>query len=397
MPDKLNILVIDDDLIDIEIIRRYLEDIHDLDVDIIPLTDTKKIHVKLAKTRIDLVLLDYLLAGETGLDVLQRIRQHSSCPVIMFTAHGDERIAVEIMRAGADDYLVKADLSPDLLGKSIRNTLHRANLIAEKKRMETALRDSLQELTAAKEMAEKANRAKSEFLLTMSHELRTPLTSILGFSELFCNREMGNLSKREIAGMEKILRNTRHLLKLINEILDFSKIESGHMEILIEAVDLKKVIKEALEITAALKKNKDIKIITKLPKVVPQIRTDEFKLKQVLINILENAVKFTEKGNITISLRVPQTMDKMLRINIADTGIGIPKNKLDLIFTKFQQAENGLTRQYSGTGMGLSISRSIMEILGGTIEVKSRRNKGSTFTIGLPYKPVQAKKVKKTK
>jgi PAS domain S-box-containing protein len=242
------------------------------------------------------------------------------------------------------------------------------------------------EIELACAMAEKASQAKSEFIAMMSHELRTPLTAIMGFSELLCNLDPDYLDPEETNISERIYRNSKHLLDLINGILDIAGIESGRVEIAYENIDLKPLIEETVKMMSALLEKKPIRILTVFPASIPLIETDGTKLKQVLINVIGNAIKFMEKGDITVEVKVPETETGFLSISVSDMGTGIPENKIHKIFEKFEQVENVSPRSRKGIGLGLSISKAFMELLGGGITAKSEVGVGSTFILSLPIR-----------
>lgn len=240
-----------------------------------------------------------------------------------------------------------------------------------------------QEIRQAKDTAEEASRAKSDFLTAMSHELRTPLTSILGFAELFQQRKIGNLSDRDLVFMEKIMRNGQHLLTLINGLLDLAKIESGRMSIQIESVNVKEIIEEVAAAAMPLTKDKPIHMKVSVKNPALTMTTDPLRLRQVLFNLVGNAVKFTQKGRVEIHARQSRAEGKPIFIHVLDTGMGIPAGRLAGIFDRFNQLQGNAAKS-QGTGIGLAISKSIIELLGGRIEARSKQNKGSIFTIRLP-------------
>jgi signal transduction histidine kinase len=245
------------------------------------------------------------------------------------------------------------------------------------------LQEANQRLEEANLKLEAASRHKSEFLANMSHELRTPMNAIMGFTRLVMRRCKDLLPTREYDNLGKILLSAEHLLALINDILDLSKIEAGRMEVHASSVDLPSLVDLCLRTIEPLVKSERLRLIRNLEPGLPLLFTDEDKLKQILINLLSNAVKFTEQGAVTVTAR---SCDGEIAIAIADTGIGIPEDKSELIFEEFRQVDSSSTRKYSGTGLGLSISRHLARLLGGDITVQSTVGVGSTFTVTLPLR-----------
>ena len=227
-----------------------------------------------------------------------------------------------------------------------------------------------------------ANRAKSDFLARMSHELRTPLNSVIGFANVMLHNKAGNLRDVELTYLSRIQHNGVHLLGLINGLLDLAKIESGKMQVEIGVVDLRSLISDViaqLEVEAQLK---GVDLIAVIPDGIRPMETDKSKLAQVLMNLVANAVKFTSKG--LVSVVVAADGDAVARsISVADSGIGIPADRLDAIFNPFEQAEKNTSASYGGTGLGLPISKSLAELLGFRLKVESVAGVGSTFTIYL--------------
>jgi signal transduction histidine kinase/CheY-like chemotaxis protein/uncharacterized membrane-anchored protein YhcB (DUF1043 family) len=228
--------------------------------------------------------------------------------------------------------------------------------------------------------AEQANQAKSAFLANMSHELRTPLNAIIGFTRIVRRKAEGQLPEKQTENLDKVLISADHLLNLINTVLDIAKIEAGRMDVLASNFRVQALIDLCYNTTQPLVKPG----VTFLKEVAENLTTavsDQDKIRQIVLNLLSNAAKFTHEGSITLSA---EKCNDLLCINVKDTGIGISPEALTRIFNEFQQADSSTTRQYGGTGLGLSISRNLARLLGGEITVTSEIGKGSTFTLTLP-------------
>ncbi len=246
--------------------------------------------------------------------------------------------------------------------------------ITRRRRVEEALR-------RAKQDAEEGNRAKSQFMANMSHELRTPLNSVIGFANILLKDPRERLEPKERGYLERILANGKHLLTLINEILDLSKIEAGRMELEMESVDLPRLVRETLAQMEGQVAGRPVELHGEWNEGLASFQTDAGKLKQILINLIGNALKFTERGKVSIRIISGADGSTPTRIQVEDTGIGIPEDRLDAIFEAFQQADGTTTRRFGGTGLGLTISRSLCALLGYEMTVDSEVGKGSTFSI----------------
>ncbi|MCL4267021.1 MAG: GAF domain-containing protein [Anaerolineae bacterium] len=233
----------------------------------------------------------------------------------------------------------------------------------------------------ARSAAEAANKAKSAFLANMSHELRTPLNAIIGFTRLVQRRGAQYLPEKQVDNLDKVLVSAEHLLGLINTILDIAKIEAGRMDVQPSAFDLSPIVDVCLQTTRPLVKNTQVLLQKEIAADIPRLFTDQEKVKQILLNLLGNAAKFTHEGHITVRAFAA---DNMLIVSVADTGIGIAADAIGRVFEEFQQADSSTTRQYGGTGLGLPISLHLARLLGGDLAVESEEGAGSIFTLRLP-------------
>ncbi len=227
-----------------------------------------------------------------------------------------------------------------------------------------------------------AARLKSQFLATMSHELRTPMNAVIGFSQLLLRQRQNSLTPQQADMLERILNNGKHLLALINEILDLSKIEAGRLELKLEAFNLERLVRATTDELRSLADEKHLALHVYTDLSNPNVINDSVRLRQILSNLLSNAIKFTESGSVQVEVKEIST-DRLL-LAVKDTGIGIAQDELEHIFEEFRQIDQTTTRKYSGTGLGLAITKSLVQLMQGTITVESQVSQGSTFYIELP-------------
>jgi PAS domain S-box-containing protein len=249
----------------------------------------------------------------------------------------------------------------------------------------SAIRDAT-ERRRFEEQLHETNRLKSEFLANMSHELRTPLNGIIGFSEFLIDEKPGPLNPKQKEYLNDVLTSGRHLLQIVNDVLDLSKVEAGRMELCPEPFALPGAIAEVCSVISPLSRKKNITLHQSVRSPAPEVVLDRQKFMQVLYNLLSNALKFTDDGGrVSVTAELSGTSE--LRVAVHDTGIGIRPEDLKRLFVEFQQLDSSTTRRYGGTGLGLALTKKLVEFQHGRIEVHSEAGKGSTFVVTLPLQP----------
>ena len=323
---------------------------------------------------IDVILLDLGLPESSGLDTLQRLLEHEprAPTLVVLSGLTDEDVALQALQSGAEDYLVKGQVDSALLVRSIRYAIGRSQAEAA--------------LVAAKEKAEVASRAKSAFLAHMSHDLRTPLNGILGFAQILQRDEA--LSPAQVRAVDAIRRSGDHLLALISDILDLAKIEAGKFELMSDPFDLQDTLRGVVEIIRMRAVDKpQLQLTCELaPDLPAAVRGDEQRLRQVLLNLLDNAVKFTPAG--PVSLRARFIAPSRLHLEVQDSGIGMSVEECTRLFQPFSQVGDAQQRR-GGTGLGLVISQRFVRLMGGDIALHSEPGVGTRVSFEIDAPPVR--------
>jgi two-component system, NarL family, sensor histidine kinase BarA len=315
------------------------------------------------------ILVFYLITTKFILAPIHELRS-----VAVKVSEGD--LAVRSAIKSGDEF--------EQLSENLNTMLERLRISQEElKRANRLLDEKLEQMAEANVALYEANKVKSEFLANVSHELRTPLTSIIGFAELLRETPMGDGDPRTLRYAENILISGRILLEIINDLLDLAKIEAGKTELRVETFAVAGLCATLVDHVRPLADRKTLQIILDMPDNLPPLNTDAGKLRQILFNLMSNALKFTPEGG-RIWLRGRRCAEDWVELSVQDTGPGIAPEHQQLIFDKFRQIDQSATREHHGTGLGLAIARELAMLLGGEISLESELGKGATFTIRLP-------------
>jgi PAS domain S-box-containing protein len=314
------------------------------------------------------------LMGDPVLNLVARPDRERSQGFLLREAAGQGSEAMEVEGRRSDGTRFPMELS--VVDSTVQGRPARVLVIRDvtnQKRVEGVLRRALEE-------AEANSRAKSSFLANMSHELRTPLNSVIGFANILLKRMDDEASPRNLDYLKRIVANGQHLLALIEDILDLSKIDARRMELQVESVDVGEVVGEVVQTLEFQARKKGLALRSRLPGKLHPIRADRRRLKQVILNLVGNAIKFTQEGRVEVRV-IGDDDGAPARLEVEDTGIGIPAEKVEEVFAPFQQVDASHTRAYGGTGLGLAISRSLCELMGFDLDVQTRLGEGSVFHI----------------
>ncbi|WP_197996852.1 hybrid sensor histidine kinase/response regulator [Gimesia chilikensis] len=320
----------------------------------------------------DIVLLDVEMPTRNGFDVLREVRENfkaEEIAVIMVTTQSDGKGIARAFEEGAFDYIPKPATESEIKAR-VRNAIRAIHLLREQKHL--------------RQQAEAANQSKSAFLANMSHEIRTPMTAILGYTEILeLEARTHQMPELFLDSLDTIRRNGGHLMELINDILDLSKIEAGKLDVESIACSPQTIVEEVMELVQVRAEAKGLKLEADFKFPLPaQIHSDPTRIRQILINLIGNAIKFTEVGTIRLETELLQAPydEPQIQFTIVDQGIGMSEAQMTNLFRPFSQADSSTSRKYGGTGLGLTICKRLANILGGDISVQSELNHGSRFS-----------------
>jgi signal transduction histidine kinase len=387
MPDDLilgsapGILIVDDDqdfaesLVDLLVAQGYDAQVAD---------DPEAAITMVTSSDVAVVMLDIRLGLTSGVDLMSRLKaQRPDLICVLMTAHIDTQTAIKALRHGAYDYCDKS-CEPSEIYAVLERCFERRQLQEERRTAHQALRRAKEEAEAARSLAEAASQAKSEFLATMSHELRTPLNAVIGFSQIMMTETLGPIGSAQYRDYAKDIHDSGvHLLEIINDILDLSKAEAGKLELDEDWVDVRDAVAAACRLIGPRAERAQLSVVERIPANLPPLWADERKLKQILLNLVSNSVKFTPAGGrVEVSAAIEPV--EGLSIIVQDTGIGIPAADLDRVLEPFVQVENSLTRSYQGSGLGLPLAAKMMELHCGKLTIASQLGRGTLVRLAFP-------------
>ena len=326
----------------------------------------------------DLLISDIMMPRMDGFELCRQLRQHAASatvPILQMTSLDDMSSVEKAYDAGATDFINKP-LQWPILKNRVRYMLRSADAFDDLRRSQAAL-------IAAREKAEVANRAKTEFLANMSHELRTPLNAVIGFSTLMRDRAWGPLHDKYAEYADLMGEAGSHLLTIVNDILDIARAEAGKLQLNEEDIDLGHLVMQTSRFIRDQAQKAGVEFSIRADERLPGFRGDTVKLRQILLNLLSNAIKFTPAGG-QVLLSVNHCADGSVLVEVSDTGIGIAEDKMELALSPFGQIDSRLSRKFEGTGLGLPLTKRLVELHGGILKIVSEVAEGTTVSVLLP-------------
>ncbi|HEY2447185.1 MAG TPA: response regulator [Rhizomicrobium sp.] len=373
--DRTSILVVDDDAVVREFMSATLED---AGFDVTTAEDGEAALRLCLENPPDLIIADVLMPGMDGFQLCQELRQRPKTeyiPILVATGLDDVPSIVKAFDVGATDFINKP-VKWVILNYRVQYMLRTSRVAHE-------LRENQARLLSAKDAAESANRAKNEFLANMSHELRTPLNAVIGFSSVMHRQVFGPMSERYLEYSKLIEDSGTHLLTIINSILDLARADAHRLALEEEEVEISDAAGLCEKIIRVMADKGDVEFSLEIEEGLPRLFADATKLQQILINLLSNAVKFTpSRGAVRLKIGMEKTGELMFRVT--DTGIGIPADKLDVALAPFGQVDGHLSRKHGGVGLGLPLTRILVDLHGGTLNIDSEPGSGTIVTVLFP-------------
>ena len=375
MEEPLKILIVDDDLVDRMTIRRALTR-GNIPMMLREACDGETMMEALQSQVFDCIFLDYQLPGQDGLALLQQLRRQGiHIPIIMLTGHGDEQIAVELMKAGASDYLAKAMVSTERLEQLLRNVIR--------------LYQAEQEVALAKQQQEQLLRQREDFVSRLTHDLRTPLVAADRMLHLLQEKTFGPITPETQEALACMQTSNQNLVRMVNTWLEVFRHEAGYKTLTFLECNLYELVQEVVRELMPLALEKKLQLKVTNPggaqnSSPPMVLADRLELRRVLVNLVGNAIKFTDSGSVYVYLNEADPDSAFITLSIKDTGCGISTEDQAALFERFRQGNH----KRSGSGLGLYLSRRIVEAHGGSISAQSNLGQGSCFNISLPiYRP----------
>ncbi len=349
---------------------------------------------KFFENRVDLIITDINMPNMNGLEMIEKIREKSNIPILILSAHNEIDYFMKSINLGIEGYIIKPIRFEEFLNIIIK-IVNRIKIEKEnenyKNNLKSLVEEKTKELKEAKELAERASHIKSEYLTNMSHEIKTPINYIFGFTQLLEEKVEDEVQKEYIASIKM---GVKRLLGIINNILDISKIESGELKLYPRMENTKEIFQQLRDFFELEIKEKKIDFIIEIDEKLPKkIYIDELRLKQILINLITNSIKFTNRGFVKLRVKLFKKHNNMVDIFIfvEDTGIGFTKKNRKKISKAFKQKNGQELRKFEGTGLGLSICKDLVSLMNGKISFKSRERKGTIFSIILKNIPYNSK------